>query len=132
MRRRAGASGGSLAGRLGVRSLRLRGCAPERRSGRTCSGLEGVGGSGVNSLDNLLGVALVELHQFGEIELGFLEHLDLLDEHVLEWVDLGAVLGDLLDDGVGKAKMIYYLLTYLTHRERQIRHLQVLEEIFEG
>ena len=74
---------------------------------------EGVGGSGVSSLDDLLGVALVELHELGQIELGLLEHLHLLDEHVLEGEDLGAVLRDLLDDGVGQAKIIYYLLTSL-------------------
>ena len=82
--------------------------------GRKVSLSEGVGGSGVGGLLNLLGVALVELHELGKIELGLLEHLDLLDEDVLEWEDLRAILGDLLDDGVGKAKMIYYLLTNLT------------------
>ena len=30
---------------------------------------------------------LVELHELGEIELGFLEELDLSDEDVLEWED---------------------------------------------
>ena len=93
---------------------------------------EGVGGSGVSSLDDLLGVALVELHELGQIELGLLEHLHLLDEHVLEGEDLGAVLRDLLDDGVGQAKIIYYLLTLLTQERSETRHLQILEEIFEG
>ena len=72
---------------------------------------ESVLGGGVSGLLNLLGLALVELHELGEIELGLLEHLHLLDENVLEREDLGAVLGDLLDDGVGQAKIIYYLLT---------------------
>ena len=77
------------------------------------SSAESVLGGRVSGLLNLLSVALVELHELGEIELGLLEHLHLLDEHVLEREDLGAVLGDLLDDGVGRAKIIYYLLTSL-------------------
>jgi hypothetical protein len=66
-----------------------------------------VGGAGVGSLGLLLGVALVELHELGEIELGLLEDLDLLDEHVLKREDLGALLCDLLGDGVGEAKSKY-------------------------
>jgi len=57
---------------------------------------EGVDCVGVDSLHLLVGIVLVELHELGEIELGLLEDLDLLDEHVLEGEDLGAVLGDLL------------------------------------
>lgn len=49
-------------------------------------------GGGLDSL----GLVLVEFHKLGEIELGLLEDLDLLDEDVLEGEDLGAVLGDLL------------------------------------
>ena len=72
---------------------------------------ESVDGIGVDGLGLLLSVALVKLHELGQIELGLLENLDLLDHDVLEREDLGALLGDLLDDGVGQAKMIYYLLT---------------------
>ncbi len=68
---------------------------------------EGVGGAGVGSLGLLLGVALVKLHELGEIELGLLEDLDLLDEDVLKREDLGALLCDLLGDGVGEAKSKY-------------------------
>jgi hypothetical protein len=39
---------------------------------------------------------LIEFHEFGEIELGFLEELNLSDEHVLEWEDLTAFLNYLL------------------------------------
>ena len=62
---------------------------------------ESVDGIGVDGLGLLLGVALVELHELGQIELGLLENLDLLDHDVLEREDLGALLGDLLDAGVG-------------------------------
>ena len=62
---------------------------------------------GLGSLDLLVSARLVELHELGEIELGLLEDLDLLDEHVLKREDLGALLGDLLGDGVGEAKSIY-------------------------
>ena len=68
---------------------------------------DGVGGGlGIN-LNKLLSVGLVELHKFGEIELGFLEDLNLLDEHVLKWENLGAVLSDFLGNFVGEATMIY-------------------------
>ena len=63
----------------------------------------GVGG-GVR-LDLSLGVGSVELHKLGKIELGLLEDLNLLDEDVLEREDFGALLGDLLGDGVGEAVM---------------------------
>ena len=66
---------------------------------------ESVGGGGVDGLGLLLGVALVELHELGEIELGLLEDLGLLDEHVLEREDLGALLVDLLSDILGEAVM---------------------------
>lgn len=61
-----------------------------------------VDGVGVHSLHLLVGVVLVELHKLGEIELGLLKDLDLLDEHVLEGEDLGTVLGDLLGNCIGK------------------------------
>ena len=50
---------------------------------------------------------LVELHELGEIELGLLEDLDLLDEHVLKREDLGALLSDLLGNGVREAAIKY-------------------------
>ena len=71
------------------------------------SGGELVLGSGISGLGLLLGVALVKLHELGEIELGLLEDLDLLDEHVLEREDLGALLRDLLGNVLGEAKLIY-------------------------
>jgi hypothetical protein len=71
----------------------------------------GLGGGGILGLDHLLGVGLVQLHQLGKIKLGLLEDLDLLDEDVLEWENLGALLGDQLTNVIGKAVTIYYLLT---------------------
>jgi len=47
-------------------------------------------------------VLLVKLHELGQIELGLLEDLGLVDEHVLERVELGALLGDLLADLLGE------------------------------
>jgi len=41
---------------------------------------------GINWADGV-SLGLVELHEFGEIKLGLLEDLDLLDENVLEWED---------------------------------------------
>jgi len=75
---------------------------------KSSDGVLGLLGSG--GLDSL-GLVGVELHKLGEIELGLLEDLDLLDDDVLEGEDLGAVLGDLLGDDVGE---------------------QLLEEILEG
>jgi len=66
-----------------------------------------VGGLAFNNLGHGLSLGLVQLHQLGKIELGFLEDLDLLDKDVLEGEDLGAVLGDLLGNGVSKATSIY-------------------------
>jgi len=43
-------------------------------------------------------VLLVKLHELGQIELGLLQDLGLVDEDVLERVELGALLGDLLAD----------------------------------
>ena len=67
-------------------------------------GLELVGG--LLDLDEGLSLGLVQLHQLGEIELGLLKDLDLLDEDVLKGEDLGADLGDLLGNGVGEAVSI--------------------------
>jgi hypothetical protein len=50
------------------------------------------------ALDFKLWLVLVELHEFGEIELGLLEKLDLSDEDILEWEDLAALLLDLLSN----------------------------------
>ena len=36
----------------------------------------------------LFGSLGVKLHELGKIELGLLEDLDLLDEHILKWEDL--------------------------------------------
>ena len=62
---------------------------------------------GLSSLDLLVSLGLVELHELGEIELGFLQDLDLLDEYVLKRENLGALLSDLLGNGVGEAAIIY-------------------------
>ena len=94
---------------------------------------EGVGGGGVGRLGLLLGVALVELHELGEIKLGLLEDLDLLDEDVLEREDLGALLCDLLGDGVREANSDILIINLKEKStERQRRYLQILEKIFEG
>lgn len=67
-----------------------------RRSlGGLGGGVKGVGGR-LGGLSLLLGGRSVKLHQLGEIELGLLKDLDLLDEHVLKWEDLRALLSDLL------------------------------------
>ena len=57
--------------------------------------------------DLSLGVLVVQLHELGEIELGLLKDLDLLDEDVLKWEDLGALLGDGLANGVISAAKKY-------------------------
>ena len=62
---------------------------------------------GLGSLDMLFSIGLVELHELGEIELGLLEDLDLLDEDVLKGEDLGALFSDLLGNGVGEAAIKY-------------------------
>ena len=46
----------------------------------------------------------VELHELGQIELGLLEHLSLVDEDVLEGEDFVALIGDLLGDDIGEAR----------------------------
>ena len=71
----------------------------------------GISSGRILGLDHLLGVRLVELHKLGEIKLGLLENLDLLDKDVLERENLGALLGDQLTNVIGKAVTIYYLLT---------------------
>ena len=50
---------------------------------------------------------MVKFHELGQIELGLLEDLDLLDEDVLKGEDLGALLSDLLGNGVGQAEIKY-------------------------
>jgi hypothetical protein len=46
---------------------------------------------------------LIKLHEFGQIELRFLEDLSFVDEDVLEGEDFRAIVSDLLGDGLGKA-----------------------------
>ena len=75
------------------------------------SGSLGEGVLGLSSSDLLLGAGLVKFHELGQIELGLLQHLDLLDEDVFKGEDLRALLGDLLGNGVGQAAVIYQLLT---------------------
>lgn len=63
-------------------------------------------GSFLLSLDFKFGPLLIELHELGEIELGLLEQLDLLDKDILEWEDLSAFLLDLLANRLRNAKKI--------------------------
>jgi hypothetical protein len=70
-------------------------------------------------------VLLVELHELGQVELGLLEHLRLVDEDVLERVELGALLGDLLADLFGETKQVY-------NKYFSIEYLQLSEEVLEG
>ena len=67
----------------------------------------GKGVLGLGSSDLFLSAGLIELHELGEIELGLLEDLDLLDEDVLKGEDLGALLSELLGNGVGQAAIQY-------------------------
>jgi len=53
------------------------------------------GGGGSHSFSL---VFLVELHEFGQVELRLLQHLCLVDEDVLEREDFGALIGDGLGD----------------------------------
>lgn len=53
------------------------------------------GGGGSNSFGL---VFLIELHEFGQVELRLLQHLSLVDEDVLEREDFGALIGDGLGD----------------------------------
>ena len=62
---------------------------------------------GLSRLGLLVSLGLVELHELGEIKLGLLEDLDLLDEDVLKREDLGALLSNLLGNGVGEAAIKY-------------------------
>jgi len=70
-------------------------------------------------------VLLVKLHELGQIELGLLEDLGLVDEHVLERVELGALLGDLLADLLGETIQVY-------NKYFSIEYLQFSEEVLEG
>ena len=49
----------------------------------------------------------MDLHQAREIELGLLKDLNLLHGDVIEGEDLGALLSDLLGNGVGEAAIKY-------------------------
>ena len=93
---------------------------------------EGVCSFGLCSLDLFVGLGLIELHELGQIELRLLEHLDLLDEHVLEREDLGALLSDLLGNGIGEAAMNQILIINLNIERENDGNLQILEEISEG
>jgi len=74
-----------------------------RRSlGGLSSGIKGVGGC-LGGLSLLLSGGLVKLHQLGEIELGLLQDLDLLNEDVFKGEDLRALLSDLLGNVISKA-----------------------------
>ena len=73
---------------------------------------------GGGALHLLVGAALVELHELGQIELGLLEDLDLFDEDVLEGEDLGAVLGDVLDDGIGEPESNDILFNICTEKRK--------------
>jgi len=86
----------------------LIGLAPPRRRtaiaarGHSLSSSERVASIGGSS-DGLVLLALrVQLHKLGQVELRLLEHLCLVHKHVLEWVELGALLCDLLGDGLGQ------------------------------
>jgi len=67
-----------------------------------CSGLQFVGGGSFGSSGSFVLVFSVKLHELGEIELGLLEDLGLVDEDVLEGEDFVALVSDLLGDGVGE------------------------------
>jgi len=56
------------------------------------------------ALDLNLRLLLIELHEFGQIELGLLEQLDLSNEDVLEREDLLALLSNGLANRVLDAK----------------------------
>ena len=56
------------------------------------------------SLDFKFWFLLIEFHELGEIELGFLEKLNLSNKDVLEWEDLTAFLDYLLADSILNAK----------------------------
>lgn len=60
--------------------------------------MDSVGGGGSGFSGNLtLWLILVQLHELGKIELGFLEDLDLSDHAVvLQWEDFAALCLDLL------------------------------------
>ena len=65
--------------------------------------MDGVGGSIWGGFLTFW-LVLVQLHEFGKIELGLLEDLDLSDHAVvLEWEDFGALLLDLFANFFFKA-----------------------------
>ena len=49
----------------------------------------------------------IKLHKLGEIEFGLLKNLNLLDEDIFKWEDLGALLCDSLTNLVTDAKRKY-------------------------
>jgi hypothetical protein len=67
-----------------------------------CSLSESVYGLILNSGGGHINLVGVKLHELGEIELGLLENLKLLDDDILKGEDLDGFLGDLLGNRVGK------------------------------
>lgn len=65
---------------------------------------------GLLALDFEFWLLLIEFHELGEIELGFLEQLDLADENVLEGEYLLALLDDLFAERISNA--IYNIINY--------------------
>lgn len=55
---------------------------------------------GSSSLVSFVLLFSVELHELGQIELGLLEHLSLVDKDVLEGEDFVALVSDLLGDDI--------------------------------
>jgi hypothetical protein len=49
---------------------------------------------------------LIEFHELGKIELGFLENLDFSDNNVLKWEDFSTFLCDLFPNCLRDAKDI--------------------------
>jgi hypothetical protein len=55
------------------------------------------------ALDINLGSVLIQLHQLGKIELGFLKKLDLSYNNVLEGEDLSGILDNLFADRISSS-----------------------------
>ena len=72
------------------------------------------------SLDLDLGLLLIELHEFGKIELGLLKKLDLSDEDVLEREDFLALLDNLLSNRILDT-ISKYIINNSRLRNRQAR-----------
>jgi len=73
---------------------------------------------------NSLWSFLVEFHELGEIELGLLEELDLLEHHVLEGENLSALLLNLLPNGLLDELLCEFLKsTFLAFTHHNLHHL---------